>query len=158
MWTCGCIAPPDPSQAPTNAGIVVPKVNEKGRESCFKCNKTFPRGAEPFRCSACGNLSHRKESCSGVKRGTKLNVWNCGNHGDLETSEESAEEDQIILDVTPPPTHNPPQISPRKGKCKKCKGTIRISPIPVMCMEENCGNRVHRKCSGFNQESLAKYV
>ena len=128
-------------------------------ESCFKCNRIFRKGANPYSCIECGISSHRQFSCSGIKRGSTTNSWNCGNHRHAEQredtvpSEDSGEEE----DPPTPPLFTPPYISPRKARCTKCKGSIRINPLPVMCLEDDCGNRVHRKCSGLNQENLVKY-
>ena len=48
-------------------------------------------------------------------------------------------------------------ITPRKCKCSKCHGPIRINTKPIKCLNEGCENRYHQNCTDLNKDNVIKY-
>ena len=49
---------------------------------CFKCKHKFAKNADTLKCTHCERRCHKAPTCSGISKGTKYKIWNCGNHGE----------------------------------------------------------------------------
>ena len=53
---------------------------ENDRQICFACPR-FIGKRDSYKCQLCDIHVHKASKCSGIPKGTKYPVWNCGGHG-----------------------------------------------------------------------------
>ena len=102
---------------------------ENNRSKCYKCNNNFSKSYVPLKCQQCDLHGHKQHKCSGIPKGTRYPVWNCGNHGEEEPA--------------PDPTLEFPL-------CVTCNIAVSATN-PLKC--QDCERVCHRvpKCSGIKR-------
>ena len=104
---------------------------ENRRAQCARCSGKFGSKSAPLKCQQCDLHCHKHTKCSGVPKGTRYSIWNCGGH----CSEEPV----------PDPTLEYPI-------CVSCN--IAVSGTnPLKC--QDCDRVSHRveKCSGLKRNN-----